>query len=489
MKKASPIIAILLTFILTFSILTPAFADGNSSEGTGAGSSSSVSDEIKEDSKDKSDEKPSEDEPKEEPKEEETPKEEEEPKDNSTVNKDTSSSEAASTLAEENTTETTTEKAPKKTEEQTTQTTEKKGFSLKNEIYSKGVPTLTTSTFFKIYQALRLAKYVVTGKILFSKPKTLSVTMDDTLKEVCDTISSNTALDVYKLLTNLPDESESIDNINKVLNIDTAEFRKEMYILRDQYDDEGNTTMYAITWIMGALMSSIKSAQLELIPKGDSVYKVEMILTYGDGGTERYNTFIYINTETGECYGANERGMQETGFNCNYKEALVYAPINCWMRNFGFCFEYDALCYALPVYCYNTRRFHFEYNNKDYMIQMWKGNYLITNGGEVGVYYRDKGKYGTFYNVVETEDQLDMSLQIWHGDDLLVNITEQNHWWVNGFKMGTRLYSPHSLTLKTTILMTDEEMLKAFTTAVDRNIWKDVTYTVDGLKVSLTWDS
>ena len=465
MKKVSPIIAILLTFILTFSILTPAFANDDSSEGTDAGSttSTSASNEIKE---------------------EETPKEEEEPKDNSTVNNDTSSSEAVSTTTEK-ATETTTEN----TTEQTTQTTEKKGFSLKNEIYSKGVPTLTTSTFFKIYQALRLAKYVVTGKILFSKPKTLPVTMDDTLKEVCDTISSNTALDVYKLLTNLPDESESIDNINKVLNIDTAEFRKEMYILRDQYDDEGNTTMYAITWIMGALMSSIKSAQLELIPKGDSVYKVEMILTYGDGGTERYNTFIYINTETGECYGANERGMQETGFNCNYKEALVYAPINCWMRNFGFCFEYDALCYALPVYCYNTRRFHFEYNNKDYMIQMWKGNYLITNGGEVGVYYRDKGKYGTFYNVVKSEDQLDMSLQIWHGDDLLVNITEQNHWWVNGFKMGTRLYSPHSLTLKTTILMTDEEMLKAFTTAVDRNIWKDVTYTVDGLKVSLTWDS
>ena len=459
MKKASPIIAILLTFILTFSILTPAFADGNSSEGTG--STTSASDEIKE----------------EEPKDDS--------KDNSTVNKDTSSTEATSTVAEENTTETTTEKET----EQTTQITEKKGFSLKSEVYSKGVPTLTTSTFFKIYQALRLAKYVVTGKILFSKPKTLNVTMDDALKEICDTISSNTALDVYKLLTNLPDESDSIDKINKILNIDTAEYRKEMYALAEQYKSEGNSAMYNITYAVGILMSSIKSAQLELVPQGDSVYKVHLILTYSDGGTERLQTYILINTETGECYGYNDKGMLKTGFNCNYKEALVYAPINCWMRNFGFCFEYDLLCYSAPVYCYNTRRFHFEYNNKDYMIQMWKGNYLITNGGEVGVYYRDKGKYGTFYNVVETEDQLDMSLQIWHGDDLLVNITEQNHWWVNGFKMGTRLYSPHSLTLKTTILMTDEEMLKAFTTAVDRNIWKDVTYTVDGLKVSLTWDS
>ena len=477
MKKASPIIAILLTFILTFSILTPAFADGNSSEGTGAGSSSSVSDEIKEDSKDKSDEKPSEEEPK-----EEEPKDES--KDNSTVNNDTSSSEAVSTTTEK-ATETTTEN----TTEQTSQTTEKKGFSLKNEIYSKGVPTLTTSTFFKIYQALRFAKYVVTGKILFSKPKTLNVTMDDALKEICDTISSNSALDVYQLLTNLPDESESIDNINKVLNIDTAEYRKEMYALAEQYKSEGNSAMYNITYAVGILMSSIKSAQLELVPQGDSVYKVHLILTYSDGGTERLQTYILINTETGECYGYNDKGMLKTGFNCNYKEGLVYAPINCWMRNFGFCFEYDLLCYSAPVYCYNTRRFHFEYNNKDYMIQMWKGNYLITNGGEVGVYYRDKGKYGTFYNVVKSEDQLDMSLQIWHGDDLLVNITEQNHWWVNGFKMGTRLYSPHSLTLKTTILMTDEEMLKAFTTAVDRNIWKDVTYTVDGLRVSLTWDS
>ncbi|MBR5771678.1 MAG: DUF4474 domain-containing protein, partial [Clostridia bacterium] len=158
-------------------------------------------------------------------------------------------------------------------------------------------------------------------------------------------------------------------------------------------------------------------------------------------------------------------------------------------RSFGFCLEYDLLCYALPMYRYNTRRFHFDYAGKEWMIQAWKGNYLITNGGEVGIYNREKGSVGTFYNVVSKDEQMDMSLQILHDGEVLVNIPEQNHWWVNGFNMSERLYNPHGLVLIATIVMKDEEMLKAFTQSIERNMWHDVSYSVDGLKVTIVWDS
>ena len=53
-----------------------------------------------------------------------------------------------------------------------------------------------------------------------------------------------------------------------------------------------------------------------------------------------------------------------------------------WQYNFGFGKIYDFVSpYLLLEYDYV--RVFFEYEGKDWMIQMWKGNYFISNGGEV----------------------------------------------------------------------------------------------------------
>ena len=80
-----------------------------------------------------------------------------------------------------------------------------------------------------------------------------------------------------------------------------------------------------------------------------------------------------------------------------------------------------------------------------------------------------------------------MSMQILHGDKVLVNKPLQLHWWVNGFNLGTRMYLPESLTMKFSIVMKDEEMLKSFCEAIDNHYRHDVTYTVDGLTVYAIW--
>ena len=167
---------------------------------------------------------------------------------------------------------------------------------------------------------------------------------------------------------------------------------------------------------------------------------------------------------------------------------LVYATLNCWMRDFGFCYFYDVLATSMPTFFkYETRRFKFEYNDMDYMIQIWKGNYTISNGGEVGVYCREKGKIGTYYDCANDEQMLPMSMQILYGEKVLVNKPLQLHWWVNGFNLGKKLYKPESLTMKFSIVMPDEEMLKAFCEAIDNHKGHDVTYTVDGLTVNAIW--
>jgi len=351
-----------------------------------------------------------------------------------------------------------------------------------------GIPTLTSKTFIKIADTIRFIKYLFTGRMITGAPKHLDVTVDEDVIAVCTAISDQSALDVYALLTNLPDLSDPARIAGQVLQLDVAEYRAKMYEARDKYYSEGNAAMANLCWLLGAYMSSIESANVRLEPK-DDYYQIALDVTYGDGSVEVFYPEIYINPETGECFGPHDKGMMNIGFNCNAYEAVVYAPMYCWMRNFGFCIEYDMLCYTLPIYCYNTRRFKFEYDNRDWMIQIWKGNYLITNGGEVGIYNREKGKFGSYYDVVDDEEMLPMSLQIRHDEEVLVDMPEQPHWWVNGFKLGHRLYSPHTLQMTFTIEMPDEEMLKAFTEAIDKNVFHDVTYTVDGLKVTAEWDT
>ena len=114
------------------------------------------------------------------------------------------------------------------------------------------------------------------------------------------------------------------------------------------------------------------------------------------------------------------------------------------------------------------------------MIQIWKGNYLIINGAEVAVYNRNPDeKFGTFYDTATDGQHMEMSLQVYHGDELIVNREPQMHWrGGNGFQMSTGIYIPDSLTINFSILMPDENMLKAFCDSIDKHYRKDVTYSV-----------
>lgn len=121
------------------------------------------------------------------------------------------------------------------------------------------------------------------------------------------------------------------------------------------------------------------------------------------------------------------------------------------------------------------------------MIQIWKGNYLISNGGEVGLYNRKPGSVGSYYNCANDEQMMEMTMDIYHGDELLLHRGPQVHWWLNGFKMSDTIYIPASLRMEFSIVMKDEAMVRAFCNAIKNHYRRDATYTVDGLTVSVVW--
>ena len=96
-------------------------------------------------------------------------------------------------------------------------------------------------------------------------------------------------------------------------------------------------------------------------------------------------------------------------------------------------------------------------------------------------------KNATSYNCAGDDELLNISFSLYHGDELLFSCAEQKHWWANGFKLIRHPCEAKDLTLTFTAEMKDENMLQAFCGALERNLWHDVTYSTDGLKVSVTW--
>ena len=92
-----------------------------------------------------------------------------------------------------------------------------------------------------------------------------------------------------------------------------------------------------------------------------------------------------------------------------------------YQRKFGDNKYYDMS--ASLVNCYlQTIRAYFTYNQKDWLIELWKGEYAMsTVGCEVGFYYREHnqslldtlGADYLLYKSVEDEDAMPVSMKLW----------------------------------------------------------------------------
>ncbi len=357
----------------------------------------------------------------------------------------------------------------------------------KNEMLSIGIPIMSTEEFFKLIDILdTLLGMVSFGRLEIARS---NVTIDTVVSQVAEEIALNSGLDFGIIAAALPDINGLARYLGKRFSIDTTAFREARYQKSAEYLEQGADATAAICRAIGSYMSIIEKMEIYTVQTDDpDIYKLMLYLEYADGTSETQDGGITINMKTGECYNERGTGMFGSGYNFNFYEATVYTTVDCWMRNFGFCLFYDIAANLMPIsFNYITRRFKFDYQGREWMIQIWKGNYFITNGGEVGIYTRDEGSFGTFYNCASEDEELYMSLQVYQGDNLIVNQKMQRHWWMCGFNISGRKYLPEAFTLKTTIEMRDREMLNAFVQAIERNVMNDVSYTVNGLDVSLVW--
>ncbi len=173
------------------------------------------------------------------------------------------------------------------------------------------------------------------------------------------------------------------------------------------------------------------------------------------------------------------------GYLYDPKEQCFYTADDTWQRNFGYSEIYDNTA-SLVVIVIETCRLKFEYANRDWMIQLWKGQYgWILYGAEIGIYNKEKSRPVEHYTCANDEDMLQMSMVLWEKTSSAVGGSYwkrtfgrpyERQWWHTGFVIGNMIGRyDNNLKMEARITMRDFEMLEAFKGALLKEGFIDVT--------------
>ncbi len=186
---------------------------------------------------------------------------------------------------------------------------------------------------------------------------------------------------------------------------------------------------------------------------------------------------------------------------------------DCWQKNAGYNEFYDNYAPAAAMFI-DQIRIRFTYENKDWMLQLWKGQYgWLFVGAETGVYTAPAGTYkggngdANHYDCADKEDWLYMQLDCYwskNNDGHYKKIFTRpydKYWWATGFVWGqlTKYSKPRTeLKAKNRITFKSEEMANlfvqglkeaGFVRAVGSDQLVDDSYYQSGKDVWLLWSS
>lgn len=154
-------------------------------------------------------------------------------------------------------------------------------------------------------------------------------------------------------------------------------------------------------------------------------------------------------------------GFSAAGFAYSSKKDIFYSTKNAWQKNFGYTHAYDVLA---PIFrmIIDTEPIKFYYNNKNWLITFWKGQYGIVTGAEVGIYCTKQQNVNkkTVYLPANDNEMLNMYLILYKNGEVITKVSAR-HWWLAIFKLGMFSW-PKELSMDINITFLDHEMLEAF---------------------------
>lgn len=161
--------------------------------------------------------------------------------------------------------------------------------------------------------------------------------------------------------------------------------------------------------------------------------------------------------------------VNAAGFTYLPDQDIICSTMNNAQRLGGYCKGYDEAAIVINSVI-DCEPIYFCYDGYEWLIELWKGQYGIETGGEIGVYYREQDKplsiaertvMGKLYGCVPDERMLDMGFELCKDGEPLFSRGWERHWWLTGFHWGI-LSEPEQLTMAVGIRFPNRIMQQAF---------------------------
>lgn len=194
-------------------------------------------------------------------------------------------------------------------------------------------------------------------------------------------------------------------------------------------------------------------------------------------------------------------GLSKLGYDVIGLKPYIYnddKDPDSFQKNFGYHPIYD-LGANLIDFSIETTKLDFDYEDKEYRIQLWKGQYISgeigTVGGEIGVYTRPERAAGEFYNCATEDDWVKMEMTVYwdefdNGEYLPQFSRNYNDfWWCTGFVDGQLKNRRDSNTMRVLARITweSEEQAELFAEAMRKKGFTEVEefspYEIDTFKI------
>lgn len=188
--------------------------------------------------------------------------------------------------------------------------------------------------------------------------------------------------------------------------------------------------------------------------------------------------------------------IEPVGYIYEPRQDIFATRLNAPQKLFGYNSFYDfSAAYFNMIFDYET--IYFDYGNRTWLIEMWKGQYGINSGCELGIYYADSlvspdDYTKTHFHAVDEADMPDISLQlnrISKKNPFLytrLGYLKYHHWWLTIFKMGV-FSKPSGLFANASIRFKNYPMLYSFLDSFEATMPPETEYRLNGLTVYFTF--
>lgn len=165
-----------------------------------------------------------------------------------------------------------------------------------------------------------------------------------------------------------------------------------------------------------------------------------------------------------EKYDLMNELLQPFGYNYIPSQDIFSTRIDAWQRDMGYCHLYDIAAPRLNM-VFDYLPIYFNYQGRTWLLELWKGQYGINTGGEIGLYYADhildKNEYKTtLFQCVTDADMIPLYFTLFRNETPCATLSHV-HWWLTAFCLG--LFSnPSELAMQASVTFPNNEMTGAF---------------------------